>query len=99
MSKPLGPLEKVIETKVCAYAKAQGFYCRKYSSPTSRSVPDRIFGFHGAVFWIEFKRLGEEPTPAQEAEHKEMRAHGLTVYVADTVERGKSIINQYLVLA
>jgi hypothetical protein len=36
------------------------------------------------VFFVEFKRTGESPTPLQLEEHAAMRAAGLTVYVCDS---------------
>lgn len=94
--KDPGPLEKVIEAKVCAFAKASGIYHRKFTSPTQRAVPDRLFICCGTVFFIEFKRLGCKPTDAQEVEHKAIRAAGGTVHVIDNVFSGQVLIQQYL---
>ena len=96
MKKDPGPLEKVIERKVCAFAKANGVWHRKFTSPTQRAVPDRLFICGGVHFFIEFKRLGLLPTPAQEAEHKAIRAAGGTVHVIDNVTSGQVLIQRYL---
>lgn len=51
------PLEKDVEKKVCDYAKQMGCYVRKFTSPSQRSVPDRIIITPaGRVIFIEFKR-------------------------------------------
>lgn len=92
MNQP-NPLEKVIETKVCDYAKSLGCYVRKFTSPSQRHVPDRIMLYRGRVWFIEFKRLGEKATAAQAVEHEKMRACGAIVYVVDSVEGGKQIVN------
>ncbi len=62
------PSEKAIEKKVVAWATAQGFYTRKFSSPAHRGVPDRIFIRKGCVVFLEFKRPGKEPTELQARE-------------------------------
>lgn len=96
MSKSSGPLEKVIEAKVCLYARNHGFRCSKFTSPTRSAEPDRLFIFQGAHFFIEFKRLGELPTPAQLACHRDIQAHGGVVHVVDNVTDGMMLINRYI---
>lgn len=91
--KTTDPLEKDIEKRVCDYAKSLGIIVYKFTSPSCRSVPDRLFVLPGGkVFWIEFKRAGQKPTPAQEVEIEKIRKQGGTVYVVDNVEQGKSIV-------
>lgn len=88
------PLEKVIEGKVCDHAKALGCLVYKFTSPSRRSVPDRLFIMPEGkgVFFIEFKRRGCEPTPSQEIEIGKIRAKGTRVFVVDNVEFGKKLI-------
>jgi len=93
--KDSNPLEKVIEQHVCARAQKLGIMHYKFISPSKRSVPDRIFILPGgAVFWIEFKRRGEHPTPAQCAEISKLQKQGATVYVVDHIAVGKQIIEK-----
>ena len=89
-------LEKQIEAKVCDYAKELGLGVYKFTSPARAAVPDRMFIYKGRVFFIEFKRGGQKPTPAQEREHNRMRQHQINVFVVDNVEMGKSTINLML---
>lgn len=84
-------LERDIEKAACRRAKKLGFWERKFKSPGRRSAPDRIFAMNGCVFWIEFKALGEKPTPLQAKEHKRMRAVGLTVYVCDRADEYEAV--------
>ena len=86
-------LERHIEARVVDYAKKKGCYVRKFTSPGRRSVPDRIFAYKGQVWWIELKKEGEDATKLQKAEHAEMRKFGLRVYVADSVTKGKAIVD------
>jgi hypothetical protein len=89
-------LEKQIEAKVCDYAKECGLGVYKFTSPARAAVPDRMFIYKGRVFFIEFKREGQKPTPAQEREHNRMRQHQINVFVVDSVGIGKSTINYML---
>lgn len=92
--KNLTPLEKDIEAKVVAYSKTLGMLCYKFTSPSRRSVPDRLFITKtGTVFFIEFKRKGEKPTPSQEVEIAKIRRAGVDVYVVDSVAKGKEYLD------
>jgi hypothetical protein len=88
------PLEKDIEKRVCDYAKSLGVLVYKFTSPSRRSVPDRMFITKtGTVFFIEFKRKGEKPTAAQQVEIGKIRKQGGTVYVVDDETAGRCIIS------
>ena len=50
--------ESDIEKKVSIYAKKLGFTTYKFTSPSSRGVPDRIYIKNGITFFIEFKAQG-----------------------------------------
>ncbi len=94
--KNLNPFEKDIEKRVCAFAEAHGILVYKFTSPSRRSVPDRMFILPGGrVFWIEFKRAGCVPTASQEVEIAKMRKQGATVYVVDNVEQGKAVVDRF----
>lgn len=91
--KNLNPLEKDIETKVVAFAKSLGMLVYKFTSPSRRSVPDRMFITKaGVVFFVEFKRKGEKPTAGQLVEIEKIRRSKVPVYVVDNVEEGKDIV-------
>ena len=87
------PLESTIEQKVCKYAESLGYKQWKFTSPTRASVPDRILlSPDGVVVFIEFKRKGKKPTPAQLKEHEDIAANNGLVFVADNVVVGKFIV-------
>ena len=87
-------LEKQIEGKVCDYAKSKGCLCYKFTSPSRRSVPDRLFITpSGKVFFIEFKRAGAHPTEAQAVEIAKLTRQGVDVYVCDNVNDGRDQVN------
>lgn len=94
-----GPLEKDIEKKVCDYAKSLGCYCRKFTSPSMRSVPDRMFITpNGVLFFIEFKRKTAKATDSQLAEIRRLEQHHQIVAIIDNVEDGKEFVNGILSL-
>lgn len=93
--KPM--LESEVEKKVGDYAKSRGCFHRKFKSQNNRSVPDRLFCTpKGQVFFVEFKRPGKEPTPAQADEHDIMRRHRMKVHVIDNIPDGKTLIDDIL---
>ncbi len=95
--KNLNPLEKVIEGKVRLYARERKVLVYKFTSPGNASVPDRVFVAPGGiVWWIEFKRRGEKPTPKQAVEIAKLRAQGAKVFVVDNVEEGKRVVDEML---
>ena len=98
MSNP-DPLEKDIESKVREFAMKQGCLVYKFTSPAKRSVPDRMFVNPGGRVWfIEFKRKGEKPTPAQAVEIAKLQKQGVSVYVVDNVATGKQVVDSEMML-
>ena len=87
-------LEKQIEDAVCRYARDKGVLAYKFTSPSRRAVPDRMFIAPGGVVWFaEFKQTGKKPTAPQEREHARLRDQGCVVLVIDTVDGGKMMID------
>jgi hypothetical protein len=90
-------LEKHIEAKVCDYAKQRGLLVYKFTSPARAAVPDRLFILPGGrMFFCEFKREGQKPTPPQEREHHRLRQHGVSVWVIDNVDDGLRTVDTML---
>lgn len=92
------PLEKDIEKKVVAYAKSLGCLVYKFTSPSQRSVPDRLFIMPNGrgVFFIEFKRLGCKPTASQDVEIEKIRKQRIQVWVIDSVDSGRLAVDTML---
>jgi len=88
------PLEKVIEKKVCDYAKTKQMLVYKFTSPGYASVPDRLFFTNdGQVFLIEFKRKGKKPTVKQSREIARLISNQVPVFIVDEIEQGKRLID------
>ena len=47
----------------------------------------------GTVFFVEFKREGMKPTPQQTREHDRLRGHKVAVFVVDSVDAGRLVVN------
>ncbi len=88
-------LEKVIEKKVCEYAKKHGVLQFKLTSPSFVGLPDRVFiNKSGKIYLIEFKRKGKKPTEIQLFIHRKLQAHSCNVCVIDDVDEGKELIDE-----
>ncbi len=92
--------EKKIQATCAEYARKRGYWARKFSSPSQRSVPDFLFAKtidHRRVkFAVEFKAPRKKSTDAQTEEQDNMVAAGWTVYRdVDDFERFKQIIFDY----
>jgi hypothetical protein len=95
-------LEKQIETKGGKFAKSQDILHLKFSSPGRAAVPDRLLLANIPEFlrpviakyirFVEYKRGGEKPTPAQSREHTRLRGLGFAVDVVDSVEGAKQVM-------
>ena len=89
-------LEREIEFAVKKYAESKGWLTRKWTSPGHSFVPDQIFiRPDGKVIFIEFKKQGKLPTAGQLREHAKLRQQGCLVYVIDSVEAGKALVDHY----
>ncbi len=87
--------EKKLERRCGDIAKANGWYTRKFSSPSNRGVPDRIFIKEGKVIFIEFKAPGKLPTKLQLHELKEINEHGGHGVWCDNVDMFKQYLGIY----
>ena len=86
-------LETQIESKIVKKAKELGFLTYKFSSPSNRGVPDRIFiSPHGEVFFIEFKSAKGKVTKLQEKTIKDICNYGVGVFIINSVEVGLQIL-------
>jgi hypothetical protein len=86
--------EKQIESKVVKKAKELGFLTYKFSSPSNRGVPDRIFITpHGEVFFIEFKSEKGKVTKLQEKVINDIENCGVKVHLVYGVEEGLRLLN------
>jgi len=87
-------LEKQIESKIVKKAKELGFLTYKFSSPSNRGVPDRIFiSPHGEIFFIEFKSAKGKLSQLQKKVIKDIEHYNIEVFIVYGVEEGLLLLN------
>ena len=87
--------ENYIEGDNRKYALKHGCLFDKFTSPSKRSVPDRMLTCPGGLIaFIEYKAPGKKPTPKQWEDHCERRRRGVLVYVVDDIEIGRRLIDE-----
>ena len=85
--------ESAIESALVRRAKELGIYTAKFTSPSRRGVPDRIFIYKGVVLFLELKAPGEKPTKLQMHEMQELDKQGATVTWTDNLCLGLELLN------
>ena len=86
--------ESQIESKVVKKAKELGFLTYKFSSPSNRGVPDRIFITpHGEVFFIEFKSEKGKLSQLQKKVLNDIKHYNVEVFIVYGVEEGILLLN------
>ena len=98
LTAPTAPKRKLLEADVqrqCVdWARARGYWARKFSSISQRSVPDYLFAKPGIKFACEFKAPGKIPTDQQFDEMRAMEAAGWRVFFASSFEVFKMGVQQ-----
>ena len=80
-------LERDVENALVRRVKKLGGTCEKFTSPSARSVPDRLITMPGGhIIFVECKAPGKKPTELQERDHARRRALGCDVRVIDSKE-------------
>ena len=80
-------LERDVENALVRRVKKLGGTCEKFTSPSARSVPDRLITIPGGqIIFVECKAPGKKPTELQERDHARRRALGCDVRVIDSKE-------------
>jgi len=59
-------------------------------------IPPVVPGGLAIPAYVEVKRPGEQPTAAQQAKHRELRAFGAVVIVAHSVDEALALLAPYL---
>lgn len=88
-------LESTIENKVTKYAEKLGWLSFKFTSPSSRGVPDRIYMRDGVTFFIEYKQQGKLLRTLQQFRKKQIEQHGVSVYMVDSIAAGKRLFDEF----
>ena len=76
--------EQKIQAKLIKQLEADGYYVLKLSVTNKPGIPDLIaIPKDSDAEFYELKRPGKKPRPLQEYRIKELKKHGLKVYVYD----------------
>ena len=88
--------EKVTEPLLIKEVKALKGLCIKLVTLHFAGLPDRLVLLPGGIiFFVETKSQGDTPSAIQIYVHKKIRALGFKVYVADTAQKIKNVIDEY----
>ena len=89
--------ESQIERKICEHAKLRGCIAYKFTSPGRAGVPDRVVLLPDAsVIFMEIKIPAGIVSALQKNEHRLIQACGHTVYVVQSIDEGKRIIDEHI---
>lgn len=92
----MGP-EAKLEQALRMYAEKRGCLSYKFTSPSRRGVPDRIFVAPGGrILFLELKAPGEKPTKLQLHEMRKLADKGCTVDWTDNLVSGMNLIDKLL---
>lgn len=84
--------ETEVEGPARDYAKSRGWYADKIMRTGRKGFPDHFFARQGRIILIEFKAPNKEPETQQLKRHKELRAHGVEVFVVDNLDDARRIL-------
>ena len=88
----MGSREGSVETYLRLALLRLGAYQRKFVSPGTRGVFDRIVGYKGSVFFIEIKSLDGKLSTKQEREKKKLDDQNLNWFVLYSIKDVDSFI-------
>ena len=89
--------ESAIERAICQHSKDVGILQFKFTSPNKSGVADRIFLFpNRQVIFMEMKTPKGKLSRLQENHIRLIQKYGHCVYVVDSVEQGKEILDSHL---
>lgn len=85
--------ESDIERRLVVEVRKAGGMCLKFTSPSTRGVPDRIVLLPGGmVSFVELKAPGKKPTRLQRIMHERIRSLGFRVSVVDSTEGIREVV-------
>ena len=96
-TKSLEIKEIDIELTFCKYASNLKCKALKLILLNKKGFPDRTVICPGArVFFIEFKRKGKKPSPAQRLVQNLLESFGFEYYICDVIGQAESHLDKFL---
>lgn len=97
IKKPL--TERQLEKAIRDTALKLGYLTYKFTSPSNRGVPDRIFiNPHGYVFFIEFKSKIGKVTALQAKIFEDIGKHQIDIFVMNDFEQTNKLLKHLLTI-
>ena len=90
-------LERDVEKHLRQEVQRLGGLIRKYTSPGTQGVPDRIVFHQGEVYFVELKRDGGIVSAQQRHEMFRMARQGADTYICTGVDGVNIFIKEYIV--
>ena len=85
--------EKTLERRLSQAVKKSGGLALKFVSPGTAGVPDRLVLLpEGKISFVEMKAPGKKPGPLQRLRHEQLRDLGFRVYVVDSEEGIREVL-------
>lgn len=88
----MAELESITQTKIIKALRALGHKVYRLRATDRPGTPDLLVMNNGKAWFIEVKRVGEQPTPLQLHEHEELRRQGFCVEIWDALSLTKTIM-------
>lgn len=88
-------LESKIEEKLKKEIEKLGGLSLKFTSPGMAGVPDRLVLLpKGRIYFVELKAPGQKLRPLQLKRKEQLESLGLKVYVIDSYEKLKEVLDE-----
>lgn len=89
-------LESAIESYFQNEVKRHNGLALKFTSPSSRGVPDQIVLYDSQTYFVEMKAPNKKPRKSQITMHKTFKQHGVPVHTLDSYEAVDLFIQETL---
>ena len=89
------PAESLLEKKIVAHATKLGMLSFKFTSPSQKGVPDRIFIHKGHVLFLEIKAPKKRPTQLQMRTLTKLRDHGAACWWTNDFTEACNILEMF----
>lgn len=84
-----------VQNPVMKYGRSNGWLVHRMAFIGRRGCPDAWFFKRGTLLIVEFKAPGKKATPQQIKRHDELRAQGMRVFVIDSAEAGRKLLDEH----
>lgn len=92
-------MEKTVEKALINAIKNNGGWCIKLLATHVTGLPDRLCLLpKGNIFFAELKAENKKPRKIQLAVHKKLVNLGFEVFVIDTAEQARKLVENYIEL-